>query len=202
MGPIKASFLVSPEFKADPYPFYARLRKEAPVFRVTTPWLPRRTTNTVSIADVFSQAWLLTRYDDVAAMLKDERLSRDIVARLPWFPRFLRPLLDNMLGREPPDHTRLRKLVGKAFTPRRIEQLSGRIEGACEELLAAVPSGRPFDLVADYALPLPLTIIMSFWGSRLQTAGASTPCSAEASPSAYPRGGSSTWWARFPSSGC
>lgn len=113
---------------------------------------------------VFSQVWLITRYDDVAAMLKDERLSRELVARLPWFPRFLRPLLDNMLGREPPDHTRLRKLISKAFTPRRIEQFSGQIETVCEELLAKAPSGRPFDLVADYALPLPLTIISEFLG--------------------------------------
>ena len=71
---VNASFLARPEFKADPYPFYARMREEAPVFRLSIPF-PRR-------------FWLLTRYDDIVAMLKDERLSRDLLAKLPWFPRF------------------------------------------------------------------------------------------------------------------
>jgi cytochrome P450 PksS len=147
---VKASFLARPEFKADPYPFYARMREETPVFRLSIPF-PR-------------QFWLLTRYDDIVAMLKDERASRDLLAKLPWFPRFARPLLDNMLGREPPDHGRLRRLVSIAFTPRRIDQLRGQIEGICEDLLSAVPRGRPFDLVADYALPLPLTVIAELLG--------------------------------------
>ena len=56
------------------------------------------------------------------------------------------------------------ELVSKAFTPGRIEQLSGQVEGVCEELLSTAPSGRPFDLVADYALPLPLTIIGELLG--------------------------------------
>lgn len=150
MKPVKASFLARPEFKADPYPFYARMREEAPVFRLSIP-LP-------------GQFWLLTRYDDIVAMLKNERLSRDLLAKLPWFPRFARPLLDNMLGREPPDHGRLRKLVSMAFTPPRIDELRGQVERVCEDLLSAAPSGRPFDLVADYALPLPLTVIAGLLG--------------------------------------
>jgi cytochrome P450 len=148
--PVKASFLARPEFKADPYPFYARMREEAPAFRLSIPF-PR-------------QLWLLTRYDDIVGMLKDERLSRDLLAKLPWFPRFARPLLDNMLGREPPDHGRLRKLVSMAFTPRRIDELRGEVERVCEDLLSVAPSGRPFDLVADYALPLPLTVIAGLLG--------------------------------------
>ena len=147
---VKASFLARPEFKADPYPFYARMRDESPVSRVSIP-LPW-------------QFWLLTRYDDVVAMLKDERFSRDLLPKLQWFPRFLRPLLDNMLGREPPDHGRLRRLVSVAFTPRRIDELRGQVERVCEDLLSVTPSGRPFDLVADYALPLPLTVISSLLG--------------------------------------
>jgi cytochrome P450 len=161
--PIKASFLVSPEIRADPHQFYARMRKDAPVFRISLPLLGRAT-NALSISRLFSEAWLLTRYDDVAAMLKDKRVSRDILAKLPWAPPFFHPLLDNMLGRDPPDHTRLRKLVSNAFTPHRIEQLTGRVEEVCEELLAAAPAGRPFDLVAEYALPLPLTIISELLG--------------------------------------
>ena len=147
---IKASFFSRPEFKANPHPFYARMRKEAPVFPV-------------SIA--FWQAWLVTRYDDVVAMLKDDRLSRDVMVKLPWMPRFARVMmLDNMLGHEPPDHTRLRKLVSMAFTPRRIDALRGQVERVCEELLSAAPAGRDFDVVAGYALPLPLTIIAELLG--------------------------------------
>lgn len=150
MNPVKASFLARSEFKADPYPFYARMRHEEPVFRLSIPFP--------------AQLWLLTRYDDIVVMLKDERLSRDLLAKMPWFPRFARPLLDNMLGREPPDHGRLRKLVSMAFTPRRIDELRGQVERVCEDLLSAAPSGRPFDLVADYALPLPLTVIAGLVG--------------------------------------
>lgn len=152
MKPIKIAFLASPEFKADPHPFYARMRKEAPAFPISLP------------VPFFPQGWLLTRYDDVAALLKDERMSRDIVAKWPWLPRFFRPLLDNMLGRDPPDHTRLRKIVTKAFTPRRIEQLRGQVERVCEGLLAKAPSDRPFDIVAGYALPVPLTVITELLG--------------------------------------
>lgn len=126
------------------------MREEAPVLRLSIPFP--------------GQFWLLTRYDDIVDMLKDERLSRDLLAKLPWLPRFARPLLDNMLGREPPDHGRLRKLVSVAFTPRRIDELRGRVERVCEDLLSAPPSGRPFDLVAHYALPLPLTVIAELLG--------------------------------------
>ncbi len=150
MEAVKASFLARPEFKADPYPFYARMRADAPVFRVSLPF-PR-------------QLWLLTRYDDIVAMLTDDRVSRDLLAKLPWFPRVARPVFDNMLGREPPDHGRLRRLVSMAFTPRRIDALRGKVERVCEDLLSAAPSGRPFDLVADYALPLPLTVIAELLG--------------------------------------
>jgi cytochrome P450 PksS len=92
--------IASAAFKADPYPFNARLRAEAPVYRVTLP--DRR------------PAWLVTRYDDVAAALKDERLVKDPhnaltpdqVARRPWMPKFFRPLSRNMLNLDPPNHTR------------------------------------------------------------------------------------------------
>src|SRR6516165_4941358 len=100
--------IASPEFKANPFPFYARLRAEAPVFRVT---LPDR-----------QKAWLITRYDDVVQALKDERLAKDRLraltpgqlAQQPWMPALFRPLSRNMLDLDPPDHTRLRALVHKA----------------------------------------------------------------------------------------
>jgi cytochrome P450 len=147
---IKASDLASPRFKANPYPFYARLRAEAPVCRIK--FLPRR------------PAWLVTRYDDVFAVLKDARFAKDWSARLPWLPKSVKPVTRSMLNMDPPDHTRLRALVHKAFTPRLIERLSGRIQSVCDELLDAAPRNGPMELVGGYAFPLPLTIVAELLG--------------------------------------
>ena len=149
MKSIRGSDLARPGFKANPYPFYARLRAEEPVCRISALW---------------SHAWLLTRYDDVVEFLRDDRFAKDITAKMPWVPGFLQPALHHMLNRDPPDHTRLRALVSKAFTPRRIERLRGRIEQVCEELVAGAPRDRPFDLVGGYALRMPLTIIGELLG--------------------------------------
>ena len=164
LGPdrIVAPDLASPVFKANPYPFYARLRAEAPVWRVTL--RDRRT------------AWLITRYEDVARVLKDDTFAKDKLnamdpeqrAKTPWVPGFLKPLERNMLDLDDPDHVRLRALVSKAFTPRLIERLRGRIEALCEELLDAMDRERRrkggTDLVAGYALPLPATVIAELLG--------------------------------------
>jgi cytochrome P450 len=159
---IVAPDLASPAFKANPYPFYARLRTEAPVWRVTLG--DRRT------------AWLITRYEDVARVLKDDTFAKDKLnamdpeqrAKTPWVPGFLEPLERNMLDLDDPDHLRLRALVSKAFTPRLIERLRGRIEALCEELLDAMERERKrkggTDLVAGYALPLPATVIAELLG--------------------------------------
>jgi cytochrome P450 PksS len=144
----KSRDLARPEFKADPYPFYARLRAEEPVARLSA---------------VFIKAWMVTRYDDAAAALKDPRLSKDVTAKMRYLPGFAKPLGDNLLGRDPPDQTRLRALVSKAFTPRRIEELRGRVQKVCDDLLDAAPTGG-FDLVRDYALPVPLTVISEMLG--------------------------------------
>ena len=151
--------LASPQFKANPYPFYARLRADAPVYRTKLP------TGQV--------AWLVTRYDDVAAVLKDPRFAKDPRNTqtggrgiAPWvpLPGVLKALERNMLDLDAPDHTRLRGLVHKAFTPRRIEQLRERIQTLCDELLDAVQSGGRIELIRDYALPLPITIIAEMLG--------------------------------------
>jgi cytochrome P450 len=150
--------LASPRFKADPYPFYARLRAEAPVWRTTLP--DKRT------------AWLVTRYEDVAGVLKDDRLAKDTLnaqdpeqrAEGPWVPGFLKPLEQNMLDLDDPDHKRLRSLVSKAFTPRLIERLRGRIEAICRELLDVMERKGRSELVRDYALPLPATVIAELLG--------------------------------------
>jgi cytochrome P450 PksS len=148
----------SQRFKANPFPFYARLREEAPVFRIKGP------TNEVG--------WLVTRYDDAAQVLKHAQLTKDRFgrltpeqrARLPWFVKFFEPLSQNMLNRDPPDHTRLRTLVHKAFTSRLIEQLRSRVQALSDELLDAAQRKGSMDLVAEYALLVPVTIIAEMLG--------------------------------------
>jgi cytochrome P450 PksS len=158
MGLLDQVNIASPEFKANPYPFYAQLRREAPVCRVRTP--DKQPT------------WLVTRYDDVAAVLKDERLVKDKrvalspeqAASQPWIPRMLRPLERNMLDVDPPEHTRLRGLVHKAFTPRLVENLRERVQALTELLIDAAESKGQIELIRDYALPLPTTIIAELLG--------------------------------------
>src|ERR1043166_7418543 len=107
--------LASPGFKANPHPFYARLRAESPVYR-TTVRIPTR-----------KVGWLITRYDDVVAVLRDSRFVKDpknagSTGGAVWLPGPLRAMTRNMLDLDPPDHTRLRALVQKAFTPKLVEQ--------------------------------------------------------------------------------
>lgn len=150
--------LGSPEFKANPYPYYARLRAEAPICRVT---LPTR-----------EAAWLVTRYDDVATVLKDDRFVKDTanaltpeqIARQRWFRTMFKSLKTNMLERDPPHHTRLRALVQRAFTPRLIEQMRDRIQALTDQLLDQVQQRDRMDLIRDFALPLPTTIIAEMLG--------------------------------------
>jgi cytochrome P450 PksS len=103
--------IASPEHKANPFPFYARLRAESPVHRVV---LPHK-----------QPAWLVTRYDDVAMVLRDQQrfAKSNSAAKQPWVPALVKPLMRNMLDLDEPDHSRLRALVSKAFTPGRIEQM-------------------------------------------------------------------------------
>ncbi|WP_409237595.1 cytochrome P450 family protein [Streptomyces sp. PA5.6] len=137
----------------DPYATYARLRDTAPVHRtVGTDGRP---------------AWLVTRYDDVREALANPLLSLDKSHALPGGYRGLAlpPALDaNLLNMDPPDHTRIRSLVGRAFTRRRVEQLRVPIRRTADALLDAVePLGRA-DLVAAYAAPLPITVICDLLG--------------------------------------
>jgi len=147
--------LVSREFKADPFPYYARLRAEQPVCHVEFSLLPG-----------IHEAWLVTRYDDVVAVLKDSRFakSREHSSKKPWLPGFIRPLERNMLDLDEPDHARLRTLVHKAFTPAMVEHLGERIQTIATQLLDQVVSQGQMDLVRDYALPLPLTVIADLMG--------------------------------------
>ena len=158
--------IANPAFKVNPYPFYAQLRAEAPVFRLALP--DGRT------------AWLVSRYDDVAAVLKDERFSKDKLAAWsqglfagrswavrmiePFTLRMFEPLTHNMLDVDPPAHTRLRALVHKAFTPQIVEGMRGRVETITNDLMDKVRGRDGMDLIRDYALPLPTTIIAEMLG--------------------------------------
>ncbi|NXY96561.1 cytochrome P450 [Streptomyces sp. BR123] len=145
-----------PAFVADPFPLYRQLREEGPVRRAV-------------IAGGL-EAWLITRYEDGLAALSDSRLSSDVrdasdgrlLQQLPETERDA--MLSNMLRSDPPDHTRLRRLVSKAFTARRVAGMGPRIQAITDRLLdAVVPAGRA-DLVAEFALPLPVTVISELLG--------------------------------------
>ena len=150
--------VVRREFKANPFPFYAQLRAEAPVYPLTIP--------------VRGKAWYVTRYDDVLALVKDERFVKDTrnvpageKSALPnWMPPFMRPIAQNMLSLDGEDHNRLRGLVHKAFTPRLIDEMRGWIEVLSNQLLDAVADKGRMDLIEDYALPIPTTVIAQMLG--------------------------------------
>jgi hypothetical protein len=137
-------------FWRDPYPALGLLRAEAPVCRV-------------DLAD--GPVWLVTRYDDVRAALADPRLSKNWRHLLPPEAGAAVPVeQEPMLMRDPPDHTRLRKLVSRSFTARRIAALRPRVAAIADELLDAVPVDAPFDLVERYAFPLPVQVICELLG--------------------------------------
>nr|BAJ52675.1 putative cytochrome P450 [Streptomyces sp. TA-0256] len=131
---------------------FARLRSGCPVARV------RFATG--------DSGWLVTRYDDVRAVLTDARFSR-AAAALPGAPR-MRPLAADaatILSMDPPEHTRLHKLVARAFGKKRIERLRPFVERTAEDLVAAIEeTGPPADLVAGLGLPLPIAVICHLLG--------------------------------------
>ena len=147
-----------PAFRGDPYPQLAELRERTPIF-----YEPR-------LEKIF-----LTRYADVSSVLRSRRfgtaithvLSRDELGWPPPDPRqadFDRFEDHHLLSNEPPTHTRLRGLVGKAFTPKRVEQLRERVAAVVEATLDALGDRGTFDLVADFAEPLPVILICELLG--------------------------------------
>lgn len=115
--------------------------------------------------------WYITRFEDVTAVLKDtDHFVKDVRNTLPpdaQKPRkssLNRLINENMLFADPPDHTRLRALVNQAFTPRRVEQLAERVQHITDELLAAIAPAAEADLIASFALPMPVRIIAELLG--------------------------------------
>jgi cytochrome P450 len=145
--------------KLDIEPLFARLRTEEPLSRVTLPY--------------GEPAWLATRYEDVKTVLGDPRFSRAAATGRDE-PR-LRPHLTppgNILALDPPEHSRLRRLVMKAFTVRRIEALRARAQEIADELVdAMLAEGPPADLVDGFALPLPVTVICELLGVPFEDRG-------------------------------
>lgn len=132
-------------------PLYAQLRAQEPLSRVKLPY--------------GEEAWLATRYEDVKVVLGDPRFSRAETMERDE-PR-LRPRqqVGGILSMDPPDHTRLRRLVAKAFTQRRVEKLRPRAQDIADDLVSAmIERGGPVDVVEDFALPLPITVICELLG--------------------------------------
>ncbi|WP_406141854.1 cytochrome P450 [Streptomyces sp. NBC_01089] len=151
--PSQPPFVDPAELVADPYSVYARLREAGPVHRIAgTDGLP---------------AWLVTRYDDVRQALADPRLSLDKRHAKPggYHGLALPPALDaNLLNMDPPDHTRIRRLVSRVFTPRHIARLREPIRETADSLLDAIEPHGHADLIASYAAPLPIAVICDLLG--------------------------------------
>jgi cytochrome P450 len=143
------------DYWSDPFAVLGGVREQAPVREVE---LPEGGTT-----------WLVTRYADVRSVMADPRFVKDFRNTLPpeqraHVPGIPSPGGEMMLLNDPPVHTRLRKLVVKAFTVRRVAALRPRVETIASALLATMPTDGPVDLVADYAVPLPTAVICELLG--------------------------------------
>ncbi|MCW3816913.1 cytochrome P450 [Micromonospora sp. DR5-3] len=150
---VPASEFYTDEFAADPYPSFARLRTDRPVCPVSSPR--------------FDQ-YLITRYDDAKTALTDPRLSKDLYGPGQHYLRLFGPnsegLNKNMLNSDPPEHTRLRRIISQAFAPRRIEALRPRVAQIVDGLLdKIVPQGQA-ELMHEFAIPLPMMVICELLG--------------------------------------
>ncbi len=146
------------EMRSDPHPFYKALRERDPRHRSRP-----------------ADGWVLSRFEDVHTVLAERRFSADERNLRRWkkmVGRRLRAGLADpyeedrasMLRMDAPDHTRLRKLVNKAFTPRAVEAMRGRIERLVDEQLSRFRPGEPIELIGDFASPFPVTIIAEMLG--------------------------------------
>ena len=138
-----------PEFHSNPYPFYRALREEDPVHQSPLGF------------------WVCTRYDDAVMILRDPRFGREGMAKLMEARLGLTQDTSrarDMLFQDPPDHTRLRALVSRAFTPRVVEVMRPHIQEIVDGLLDRVDGARAMDVIEDLAYPLPVTVICEMLG--------------------------------------
>lgn len=158
-GQLDATDLADPVMFSDPYPRYAELRRTAAVSRAYSKQL------------LGGAGYMLTRHEHVMLLHNDVRFSSDPTRQGSSFlmrhlPRMFRLLMSSMVYKDDPDHARLRRLVNKAFTPRRVQQMTGEIQRIVAELLDKVEQrgSETIDLVADVAVPLPLSVISRMLG--------------------------------------
>lgn len=141
--------LFAPDVRANPYPYYAEMRRSAPVCQVDPGGL-----------------WAVSRYDDVAFVLKDNEHFTSQGARIlavqPWLPH--NPLVDSMVLMDPPIHTKTRALVTKAFGSRVVPRIEPLLRAAAGEVLEKIKDGHEFDFCADYAMRLPAEAISNLLG--------------------------------------
>lgn len=149
--------LASAQFKEDAYEIYKESRKKQPILFV----------NQVEIG----KEWLITRYEDALPLLKDNRLKKDWTNVFSQDVKNMYLSVDNsdhltthMLNSDPPNHSRLRSLVQKAFTPKMIAQLDGRIERIADDLISDIERKGTLNLVDDYSFPLPIIVISEMLG--------------------------------------
>jgi len=135
-----------PEVKENPYPYYAYLRRHAPVYQVEgIGW------------------WAITRYDDVLSVLRNSETFSSAIMMAAVMGEFnFAP--EAIIGMDPPAHTRLRKLVNRAFTPRLVASLESRIREITKNLVAPMRTAGEFDLMAQLANPLPVVVIAEILG--------------------------------------
>jgi cytochrome P450 len=144
------AFMVSPEIRANPWSLYAKLRRKRPVLRVPP------------------GIWLVSKHQDVAALARDQRLGVD-EHKSKWPPSkepgaFSEGIGKSMLFLDPPDHERLRRLVARSFTPRRVEELRPRVEALTGERLDKLAAAGRGDLMSELAYPLPIDVICEMLG--------------------------------------
>ncbi|MFJ3961321.1 cytochrome P450 [Streptomyces sp. NPDC090036] len=144
----------APEYRQCPHPMYAALREQAPVCRLTPP----------HGIDTF----LITRHDDARDALSDPRFSKNMRGAIDTYHAvygsFFDALDDNVLFSDPPRHTRLRRILRSAFTPRRVEEMRPRITEIAEGILAECRRAGTVDLMAAFAFPLPVAVLCELMG--------------------------------------
>jgi len=146
------------EFLREPGPLYEQLRAQVPIHHVRLP--------------AGLRGWLITDYTVAKQVLADSTIRKDVhqIRRIidtthPGVHAMGSDMAEHMLNTDPPDHTRLRRLVAKAFTPRSVAALVPRIEEIADELIAAIPTHTgPVDLLSAFAFPLPITVISELLG--------------------------------------
>lgn len=150
--------LYAPAGRANPHPVYARMRREQPLYHFDS-------------MNIGAPVWIATRYDDCVSLLRDTRLFKDDARLTPLlrerYAALVSPVTSmnrHLLRMDPPDHTRLRALVQKGFSSQIVDGLRPRIQAIIDDLIDGAVAAGGMDLIADFAVPLPVTVIAEMLG--------------------------------------